>query len=390
MTQPASGSPVPAPGRSLGPVLALDLGGTQLRTAVVDAEGRVSARLVSRTPQADASTIVRACVEQLSRSRAAANAQGLRPKMLGISAPGPLDPRHGVLIDPPNLDRSLWEFPLADTLAEQIGLPAVLERDTQVAALGEGMFGAARGLSDYVYLTVSTGVGGAIVSGGQLLRGPDGLAGELGHLSVAADGPPCGCGARGHLETFSSGTGIVKQARAAWQAGEIRAGTPLAELISQTRDPQRSFELEGRDVARAEEQGDLLATAIMHRARDAFAVALVSIVDVFNPQRVIVGGGVAAGQGERLLGPARQRVRREAFRRQAARVEIVPAALGDDVGLIGTLPLTALPRLEPHAMSERSFDLPREAPKGEHLDEEQASDGATVLKRRRDPEPTRN
>lgn len=241
----------------------------------------------------------------------------MAPAAIGISAPGPLDPRTGTLIDPPNLDRSLWNFPLAARIGGELGLPAVLERDTQVAILAEGHFGAARGLTDYVYLTVSTGIGGAVVSDGRLLRGPDGLAGELGHLTVDIDGPPCGCGARGHLEAIASGTAIAR----AMGVGE-------ASL-----------------VAALEEAGDPAASEVMERARQAFAAAVVSIVDVFNPQRIIVGGGVAMGQGDRLLDPARAAIRKTAFRRQADRVELVPAQLGDDVGLIGALSLVSLARL---------------------------------------------
>ncbi len=319
MTQPAATLRSALPARFPASVLALDLGGTQLRTAVVVRDGRLVARRSTRTPRA-AGDIVHACVAELRASLAAAlEADTPAPRVLAISAPGPLDPTDGTLLDPPNLDRGLWGFRLAAAIGDELGLPALLERDTQVAVLAEGDFGAGRGLTDYVYLTVSTGVGGAVVSAGQLLRGPDGLAGELGHLTIEMDGPRCGCGARGHLEAISSGTGIARAAREAGMG-----------------------DLEARDVAAAEERGDSAAAIIMDRARRAFAAAAVSIVDVFNPQRIIVGGGLAAGQGERLLGPAREAVRRHAFGRQAARVDIVPAQLGDDVGLIGALSLAAL------------------------------------------------
>jgi glucokinase len=255
--------------------------------------------------------VVDAAAQSFRRTLAAADTL---PQAIGISAPGPLDPWTGVLVDPPNLDRSLWDFPLGPALAERMNLPAFLERDTQVAALGEGQFGAARELTDYVYLTVSTGIGGAVVSAGRLLRGPDGNAGELGHLTVDINGPLCGCGAPGHLEGISSGTAIAR----AYGADS------------------------GGAVAQLEDEGDERARTVMDYARQAFAAAMVSIVDVFNPQRVIVGGGVAMGQGDRLLQPAREAVERLSFRRQAARVDIVPAALGDDVGLIGALSLVRL------------------------------------------------
>ena len=293
--------------------------------------GTLLGRRAARTPRT-ASDVVAASVAVLRGARAAASDAGApEPRAIGISAPGPLDPLRGVLLDPPNMDRSLWDYPLSDAIATRLGLPVALERDTQVAALAEGMFGAARELTDYVYLTVSTGIGGAVVSDGRLLRGPDLVAGELGHMTVEVDGPPCGCGARGHLEAISSGTAIARAAR--------EAGLGEVDAIQ---------------VAAAEERGDERATKIMEHARQAFAAAVVSIVDIFNPQRVIVGGGIALGQGDRLLDPAREQVSNDAFRRQAQRVQIVAASLGDDVGLIGSLPLVSLALLGEDRSSTRT------------------------------------
>ncbi|MDQ3938685.1 MAG: ROK family protein, partial [Chloroflexota bacterium] len=289
--------------------------------------------------------LVQTCVVQLNQSRSAAEADALSPAALAISAPGPLDPWKGILIDPPNMHRSLWGFDLVAALADRLRLPAAIERDTQVAALAEQSYGAAKGLSDFIYLTVSTGVGGAVVSDGRLLRGPDGVAGELGHMVVDMDGPPCGCGSRGHLEAFASGTGIVAAVRAALAAGDISSDGPLGRQISERGETA----LGARDVAQADAAGDPVAARIMEQARQAFAAAVVSMVDIFNPQRIIVGGGVANGQGERLLGPARERVRRESFRSQARRVEIVAGGLGDDVGLLGAVPLVRLAGLKPNA-----------------------------------------
>lgn len=310
-------------------VAALDLGGTHMRTAVVHA-GRVIGRRHA------GSAVGRGAEDVIARAAAALRQSidehlasgGSPPLVLGVSAPGPLDPRRGVLFDPPNLEKSFWDLPLAERLGEATGMRAFLDRDTQVAALAEGRFGAAIGLTDFVYLTVSTGIGGAVVSDGRLLRGGRGLAGELGHMQVDLDGPPCGCGARGHLEAFASGTGIARAASDALGAG--REG-PLLERLA----AQAGGVLSGAAVAAAEDAGDPLAAEIMDAARRAFAAAMVSIVDVFAPQRVVVGGGAAIGQGERLLAPAREAVARLAFREQAAQVEIAPAELGDDVGLLG-------------------------------------------------------
>ncbi len=385
MTDAAFGSGAEERERFTEPVLALDLGGTHLRTAVALPDGSLAGRRMTRTPPVDADALVRACADQLRETLHAARRErtgrsGIEPALLAISAPGPLNPWTGTVIDPPNMDRSLWGYPLAQRLSETLGLPAALERDTQVAALAEGAFGAARGLRDYVYLTVSTGVGGAAVVDGRLLRGPDGVAGELGHLVVDLDGPPCGCGARGHLEALTSGTGIAAQARRAIEAGEVGAATPLGRLAAQ----RGAAALGGIDVAAAEDEGDPVAAHIMERARLGFAAALVSIVDVFNPERVIVGGGVAAGQGERLFGPARAAIRETAFRTQARRAELVPAGLGDDVGLLGGLPLGRLARqeqaeLEQGEMSRGRSALSRSARIGEHVGDKREQPGAAVV-----------
>jgi glucokinase len=254
------------------------------------------------------------------------------PIGIGISAIGPVDPRAGVIVDPPNADPSFRDVPIVAELERRIELPAFLDRDTNVALLGELTFGAARAVDDVVYLTVSTGIGGAVLAAGALLHGPDGTAGELGHLLVDLDGPLCGCGARGHLESIASGAGIARAAREA-----IRAGTsPLLGGLAERVGPER---VTAADVAAAEDAGDPVAAAIMGHARRAFAAAMVTIADVFDPDLIVVGGSIARGQGDRWLEPARSAVRQSAFRAPAQRARIVPAALGDDVSLVGCVPL---------------------------------------------------
>ncbi|MFH1475782.1 MAG: ROK family protein [Chloroflexota bacterium] len=331
-----SGRGIARPTDLAGPVLALDLGGTQIRAAVVVDGGIVVATHRAPTPiDAGGAAIVAACVDALAavRREDAATSGPRHFTGVGISAPGPVDPGAGMILDPPNLGPTFREIPLASRIEDALGLPTFLDRDTQVAALAEGRFGAAAGCADFVYVTISTGIGGAVVSDGRLLRGPDGTAGELGHLMVDRGGAVCGCGMRGHLEGIASGSGMARSARAAVERGE---SIPLAELIL-----RRGPAFGGRDVAAAAEAGDPVAAGILAGARDAFAVSCVTLVDVFNPSLIVVGGGVAVGQGERILAPARAAVAAGAFGRPGARVRIVPAALGDDVGLVGGLVLVA-------------------------------------------------
>ena len=329
-------------GTDRGPVLALDVGGTQIRAAVVTPDGAIHARKARTTPVEEGpDAVVRACHETLRETLAAfaASPEGQAagsPIGISISSPGPLNPWRGVIGDTPNLGKDFRDVPIATQTETAIGLPTFLERDTQVAALGEGAFGAAREVSEYLYVTVSSGVGGAIVTEGRLLHGPDGTAGELGHVVVDFNGPPCGCGGTGHLEAFASGVGIARAARQAIGSGHAKDLEDYARSIGV--DPAVEH-LDAKQVAEADEADVATAHGIMDEARRAFAAACVTFVDVFDPDLIVVGGSIARGQGDRLLGPARDLVAREAFRAPAARVRIVPAALGDDVGLVGGLVL---------------------------------------------------
>ena len=249
-------------------------------------------------------------------------------------------------MDTPNMGPDYVNVPLAAELEADLGLPAFLDRDTNVAALGEMSFGAARGCRDFLYLTVSTGVGGSIVSGGQLFHGPDGTAGELGHLPVAMEGI-CTCGGIGHLEGYASGAALARMAREIVASGT----SPYLAAVTARKGTDA---LDAGDVAAGEDAGDPECRSVMERARWAFAVACVGFVDALNPSRIVVGGGIADSQGERLLGPARAEVAAHGFRTPSSRVRILPAELGDDVGLVGAHPLVIARLGDPAWRSGRS------------------------------------
>jgi glucokinase len=339
-TDAMRGRRLPPPARLIanGPVLALDLGASRIRVAAVTPAGALLARDDARTPGDEGpQAVVNECIERLRGVVERLDPETRRALAgIGIAAPGPVDPHSGILIEPPNVGPDFHDVALAAPIRDALGLPVVLDRDTHVAALGEQAFGAARGTTDFLYITVSTGIGGAIVAGGELYAGADGVAGEIGHLVVDLDGPPCGCGANGHLEAIASGSGIVRQARMAIQAGQAPGLAAIVDRIA----PRR---LEARDVAEAEDAGDEQAHAIMDYARRSFAAAVVGLVNVFNPELIVIGGTLARAQGERWIGPAREAVATKAFRVPRERVRIVEAELGDDVGLIGAQPLLGLP-----------------------------------------------
>jgi glucokinase len=307
----------------------------------VASDGARSARVETQTPIADGpAAIIRACRDAVAGARSMApKSVAARVVGIGISSPGPVDPRRGIVVEPPNLGPRFRNVLLAEDVAESQGLPAFLERDTNVAALAEHAFGAARGVDDFIYLTVSTGVGGSIVSGGRLLHGPDGLAGELGHVPVALDGPRCGCGGIGHVEAFASGTALAREARA------LVASDSSSFLVERARRLGGSSELSAKDVAEGAQAGDRACLELMERARRALAAACVGYANAFNPHRIVIGGSIAEAEGDRLLGPIRDAIARESFEAVARHVRVVPAALGADVSLAGAHPLV-MSRLE--------------------------------------------
>ncbi len=272
---------------------------------------------------------------------------------IGLSSPGPVDPVRGLVVEPPNLGPEFRDIALARALSESEDLPAFLDRDTNVAALGEQAFGAAQGFDDFIYLTVSTGVGGSIVTGGEILHGPDGFAGELGHVVVEMDGPRCGCGGLGHVEAIAAGVALAREARA------LVASDRSPYLAEQARIIGGPDELSAKEVAEGALAGDPACVQVMGRARRALAAACIGYVNAFNPHLIVIGGSIAEAEGERLLQPIREAITSEAFKIVGAKVSVVPAALGGDVSLAGAQPLVM------RALAgARTVDATRGAPGG--------------------------
>ena len=309
-------------------VLAIDFGGTQIRAALITPDLAVHARRSVPTRDEDGveAVIARIC-EAAAEVRGEARAAGLpEPIGVGLSAPGPLDPWRGVVVAPPNL--AAWhDVQLAARVNEALDLPVFLERDTNVAVLAEWRHGAARGSGTAVYITISTGIGGGAIVDGRPLVGPDGTAGEMGHIVVELDGPVCGCGGAGHVEAIASGTALERETRALLARGD---SPRLAELAA------GGAELDAALLARAADRGDAAASAVLARAWTAIGAMCASLVNVLNPDVIVIGGTIAEHRPE-LLEVARQEIARRAFALPASRVRVVPAELGDDVSLIGTL-----------------------------------------------------
>ncbi len=242
-----------------------------------------------------------------------------------MAAAGVIDSERGLITTSPNLPG--WcNIPLRDTVKEKYRVATFLINDASAAALGEQHFGAGKGIKDLLYLTVSTGIGGGIIISGKLYSGVCGSAGEIGHTTIDVNGPRCSCGNIGCLETLASGTAVAREAIRRISHGEKSS---LAGMVSGKIEDITAEEV---DIAAA--GGDSLAREVILQAATYLGVGMVNLVDIFNPEMIIVGGGMAK-MGDRLLNPARRVVMERAFRLPAQAVRIVPAQLGDDAGVIG-------------------------------------------------------
>jgi len=311
---------------NLGPILAIDLGGSRIRVAHLSSDLTVAHREVIPTMPALGVEGVIDRITALARSvRAAAEAAGQgAPTAIGIASPGPLDPWRGIIHQAPNLPG--WhEVPIVDRLSAALDLPAILERDTNVAVLAEWRHGAAAGADHAVYITISTGVGGAVVSDGRLLRGPDGTAGEVGHLTVDLDGPPDGEGAPGHVEGIASGAALARDGAALVQRGEAPG---LAALVS------RGAPLDAAAVCAAADAGDAACRSLLERAWSAVGAMCAGLVNVLNPEVLVLGGAIANHRPD-LHDAVRAEIGRRAFAIPAARVRLTAPHFGDDVSLVG-------------------------------------------------------
>jgi len=318
-------------------VLALDLGGTQIRAAVVRADGTRIGRAASVTPLSGGpAAIITTCISTLQQARAAAHAEDpaatARIVGIGISAPGPLDPWRGTAVETPNLGPTFPGTDLAGPISAALHLPALLEHDTKVAILGERAFGAGRGIDDLLYITISTGLGGAVISDGRLYTGPDDTGIEIGHAPITLDGPRCSCGGIGHLEAHASGVAL---ARTGGEAAASGASPWLAAWLAAHPKGQVS----AKEVTEGAAAGDRVAQGLIDHALLAISRAVAGFVNVFNPTRIIIGGSFAEAHWEGLHSRIQGEIGDNSFKVPGRRVSVHPAELGGDVSLAGCHPM---------------------------------------------------
>jgi len=305
-----------------GSVIGVDLGGTKLLAGVITADGTVhhrTNRLVAGLDQEGLLQMVGDAVQQLRLMA------GDDVCAAGFGIPCTFDSATGLAVQAVNVP--LHDVPFASLMAERLELPVSVDNDANCAVLAEARAGVAAGCSDVALLTLGTGIGGGLLLGGQVYRGSRGGGAELGHMVIDADGPPCQgtCPNHGCLEVFASGTALLREASLAVAQ---RPDTPLGRALA------AGDELTGPLVTTMAREGDPVATGALSTVGTRLGVGLASIVNIFDPEVIVIGGGVVAA-GELLLEPARQEMRRRALPPGSVAVRVEAAAFGPEAGMIG-------------------------------------------------------
>jgi glucokinase len=311
-----------------GRFVGVDLGGTTLTAAVVDvATGeRVGRHHVPTLAKEGHDVVMDRMADLVDEAIADAGLGKEAIGGVGVGVPGVLDLERGLTLFLPNLPGEWRQVPLRDTLQEATGLPVTLLNDVRSFTLGEKTFGAGRDVETMVCFAIGTGIGGGLVIDGKLQLGLEGTAGEVGHHVIDPYGPRCGCGSRGCLEAFASGPAIVAMALKAITQGRT---TRIAERVSY--DLNR---VTPKIIAEAAREGDAIAQEIYERAGFYIGIGVANLITIISPQMVVIGGGVAQA-GDLLFEPIRRTARETVHVAPVERVEIVPAELGTDAGLIG-------------------------------------------------------
>lgn len=311
-------------------IIGVDLGGTQVRAVLAHKDGSFLAqsKIPTEADQGLAHVLGRidSVIADVIKNIEPAQIIGI-----GIGAPGPLDPYQGIVYEPPNLPG--WSaVPLRNILEQRWKLPTFLGNDANLAGLGEYTYGAGKDYNYLVYLTVSTGVGSGVIDNGHIIMGSRGLATEIGHTSLEVNGLRCKCGNIGCLETLASGTAMRRQAIEQIQQGQVSQLTAMVK--------GDLAEIDATLIGEAAHNGDTLAIEIINKAGLYIGVGIVNILHSFNPEIVVLGGGVMQ-IGEPLLTIIRQTVKERAIEAFQENVQIVTTTLGDSIGLHGTVALVA-------------------------------------------------
>lgn len=305
-------------------IAGIDIGGTKIAVALAGTYGqRLSLFRFPTEIELGPHRILDNAIMEIKRM--VEEARG-RLISVGVGCGGPLDRGRGLILSPPNLPG--WDqFPIVEILEEAFKVPVLLDNDANAAALGEYKYGAGRGFKNIVYITISTGIGGGIIVGGEIVHGVGDGAGEVGHITVREDDPVCGCGTRGCMEAICSGTSIARRAREKLSSG---AQSSMTEMVADTDD------VTAHTVVEAARKGDALACEIWNETIHYLAIGINNIIATLAPEAVILGGGVAT-VGEMLLKPLREQIQERVKILPVEKISILQAALGGDSGIYGAL-----------------------------------------------------
>lgn len=324
------------------PVIGVDLGGTKILAAVVDPNGQVLGQSKRKTlPKAEIITpplVADRIALTVQEALAAAGLERTQIKAVGASAPGPVNVSTGWVARAANLPG--WEagYDLGPELAKRLKLPVVVDNDVNLGTLGEAMYGAGRGIADVIGIFIGTGIGGGIVLDGKLRRGFRWSAGEIGHMFIDIDGPICGCGMAGHVEAIASRGAISRRLAAAIAAGQE---TMLAPAGGEGADKEVS--LNSGDIRRALEAGDALTSQVIREAQEVLGLLVASVVNLLDPQAVILGGGLVESLGDSFVEPVRSHAYDHFFLADPEHsVQIMQASLGDLATVMGAAVLARM------------------------------------------------
>lgn len=306
-------------------VVGVDLGGTKIYTALVDLEGNIMKEKVVETLASEGEqAVIGRIVDTIDYVIDGTDKDLI--KAIGIGSPGPLDSNKGIIIESANLP--FKNFELVKVIRERYDLPTYLDNDANAATLGEFMFGAGKGTETMVYMTVSTGVGAGAIINGKLFRGSTGNALEIGHTTICKDGPRCGCGNVGCAEAVASGTAIGKKAK--------EAVTTNAETTLKSYDNVTS-----KEVFIEAAKGDLVAKDILKTALSYLGMTVANTITTFDPEKVVIGGGVING-GDIVLETINEEVSKRCMKSFVKSCSIEKAKLGGKVGVLGAAALAII------------------------------------------------
>jgi glucokinase len=312
-------------------LVGVDVGGTKIATGLVNQEAQVITRTVLPTPDDEAADVVMTQIyRSIEETIAASSVDRAAIRGIGVVAPGPLDPRSGVLIHAPNIPAFNYT-PILNLVQSRFGIPTRLENDANAAGLAEALFGAGVGYDYVLYVTISTGIGTGIIINQQIYHGKHGAAGEGGHVSIDHNGRLCACGRRGCIEAYASGTALTH--RALEKLSDAGASSKIVELVAGDLEQVTAVV-----IAQAAGLGDELALELIRETGEYLAIWLGGMINLLDPDIIVIGGGLSS-IGDLLFNSILQALPNYTINPFVGDIQIVPARLQSDVGILGAAAL---------------------------------------------------